>query len=272
MFNAQAVYKNSDGFDLQLHLDIDLKSEKILDFIIKGSLKEIYEKEFLELKSLIVDHTIAESLILKREALKNETKLKNGSLPLASLSLWLMHQAIEDYLGTTSTLSEQNDLLCLCYGIGVKEIKKQILTRSDYDLPQLVAETFATSACGSCRIPIQKVMTQIRQEHGLIKGMDHSQTRLDKAGHWIKIKDLYPADLLIKLDELKKIWMKREGIEDQFKIEIEKIEGHHLWLRVSPENDPERSLKVLAALSDYWRSEIGALFFLHLVDFVVDSL
>jgi hypothetical protein len=98
----------------------------------------------------------------------------------------------------------------------------------------------------------------------LIRGLTHSSTRLDKEGHWIKIKGMYPGDLLIKLDEMKKTWIQREGIEAQFKIEIQNIEGYHIWLSVAPNDDSVRNEKVLAALSDYWRSAIGALFFLHL--------
>jgi hypothetical protein len=150
--------------------------------------------------------------------------------------------------------------------VGARELKKQILTRSDYDLTHLETETMATSACGGCRTLIQKTMQSIREEHGLILGLDHSESRLDKNGHWIKIRGLYPADLLIRLDKLMKVWMNREGIAEQFEIEIVKIEGYHLWLSVRPD-DSDRSLKILQALSEYWRSEFGALFFLHLAVF-----
>jgi hypothetical protein len=264
MSNAESSYQNSEGLELKLFLDIDLKSERILDFYYKGSLSARYSDELEELKSLILNQSYTIALSLKRETLEREVRLENGKRPLASLSLWLTHQAIEDYLGTTATLKEQADLLCLCFGIGKTELKKEVLLRSDYDLTQVIAETFATSACGSCRGPIIKAINDLREEHGLIRGLTHSSTRLDKEGHWIKIKGMYPGDLLIKLDEMKKTWMQREGIEAQFKIEIQNIEGYHIWLSVAPNDDSVRNEKVLAALSDYWRSAIGALFFLHL--------
>lgn len=270
MSNGHAVYKNLEGKELHLHIDVDLKSETIQDFFGKGTLLPDYENEIEELKNLVINQKIQDVIFLKRKSLQNEHRLKNGKLALSSLSLWLLHIAIEDYLGTAATLDEQKDLLCLCYGIGYKELKKQILSRPDYDLAKLIAETMATSACGSCRPSIEKAMLEIREEHGLILGLDHSQSRLDKSGNWVKIKGLYPADLLIKLDELKNVWMKREGIVDQFVIDIVRIEGHHLWLTVRlldlSDEEPERANKILAALSDYWRSEIGALFFLHLAE------
>ena len=264
MSNAESTYKNSSGQDLNLFLDIDLKSEKIQSFSFKGSLCGNYEKELNDLKSLILNSSYRFALSLKREEIKHEVRLPNGKLPLASLTLWLVHQAIEDYLGTAATLEPQSDLLCLCFGVTKTDLKNEVLKRTDYDLPQVIAETMATGACGSCRDKIIKSLKNLREEHGLILGLSHSKTRLDAAGRWIKVKGLYPSELLIKLDELKNNWMKREGIAEQFSIEIQNIEGHHLWLSVNPAEDKARNEKVLQALSDYWRSEIGALFFLHL--------
>jgi hypothetical protein len=67
--------------------------------------------------------------------------------------------------------------------------------------------------------------------------------------------------------------MKREEVLEQFEIEIIKIEGYHLWLTILPKKDIEYLSKVtskqseglLTALGDFWHSEIGALFFLHLL-------
>lgn len=270
MSNGHAVYKNAEGKELHLHLDVDLKSESIREFYTAGDLRDLYAEETEQLKSLVLNRTLKEARALKREKLNHQYRLTDGGLPLASLSQWLLHSAIDDYLGTAATLKEQNDLLCLCFGVGVRELKKQILTRSDYDLPQLLQETLATSACGSCKEIILQTMKDIREEYGKILGLEHSQSRIDKAGHWIKIKGLYPADLLIRLDELKKSWMQREALVGLFAIEITLIEGHHLWLSVAHldsglnEVETHRAEAILQALADYWRSEMGALFFVHL--------
>ena len=264
MSNAESHYQNESGLELKLFLDIDLKSEKIQEFYFKGSLSSKYALEFEELKTLVLNSSYKLALTLKRENLHSEVLLVNGKLPIASLSLWLLHSAIEDYLGTSTTLKSEKDLICLCFGIGKRELKEQVLIRPDYDLKAIISETMASSACGSCREQLITTLKVLREENGLISGLTHSQTRLDAKGHWLKIKGMYPSELLIKLDNSKNIWMKREGLLDQFQIEIINIEGHHLWLQVMPSEDPARNEKVLMALSDYWRSEIGALFFLHL--------
>lgn len=272
MSNGHAVYTDPNGLLLKIFIDVDLKTEIIRDIYFKGSLVEKYSLELNEVKNLVLNHSINDALLLKRSALKEEHCLENGSPALSSLSLWLLHLAIDDYKGTSSSLNEQNDFLCLCYGIGLEELKTQVLARSDYELSHLIAETMATSACGSCKVLIQRSLISIREEHGLILGLDHSQSRLDKTGHWLKIKGLYPADLLIKLDDLKKRWMIREDIFKQFEIEIVKIEGYHLWLTILPKHDAnhlsevtiKQSEGLLIALGDFWHSEVGALFFLHL--------
>ena len=264
MSNVESTYKNFKGDELKIVLFIDLKSEIIEDLYFKGNLTFQHEKEIEEMTNLLLNKSYKQALNLKPESLKYSHLTSNVKRPIASLPLWLIQQAIEEYLGSAAPLQNQNDLLCLCFGIGLSEIKHQVLIRTDYGLKEIVAETMASSACGSCRDQLIKTMANLREEYGLIQGLSHSQSRLDKDGHWVKIKGMYPSELLIKLDDLKVKWMKREGIENQFQIEIKNIEGYHIWLSVSPNEDRVRNEKVLAALSDFWRSEVGALFFLHL--------
>lgn len=269
MANAEATYINQTGDELKLLLDIDLKTQTIQDFYTLGTLTSQFSSELEELKTLVLGQSINEAYLVKRESLKAERLLPHNQRAISSLPLWLMHKALDDYSGVASTLAEQQDVLCLCFGVTRRDLKKEVLARSDYGLPQLIAETFATSACGSCRIYIQKTLEDIRSENGLIKGLTHSQTRLDSQGHWIKIKNYYPAELLVYLDDLKKMWMKREEIEKVFAIEIVNIEGHHLWFTVKglqdQKSDQERFEKILMALSEFYKSETGILLFLHLI-------
>jgi bacterioferritin-associated ferredoxin len=270
MANAEAHYKNERGDELHFSLDIDLKSQRILSFTTSGSLVSKYSQELKELKKLLAaEMTINDALKIKRADLYAD--LLSDPKLVASLSLWLLHKAIEDYLGTGARLNEQKDMLCFCFGVTRSDLKKEVLARSDYGLPEIIAETFATSACGSCLNIIEKTLIDLRASHGLIKGMSHSQSRTDKAGHWVKILGLYPADLIIKLDDLQTIWMKREAILDQFKIELVNIIGHHLFYTVmglvpdvAEEVESERAEHILKAFSAYLKSETGVLFFLNL--------
>lgn len=253
MANALARYDS-----IELQLDIELNTQKVREVRVKGPLSARDSADFKQIESLILGKTIDEALTLKREDLSSDQKTF-GSLPL-----WLLHRSIENYLGSEAVLAESKDRLCLCFGVGVSDIRKQILARPDYELKHLIAETFATSACGSCLHQVKKTMEDLRLSHGLIEGLTHSKGRFDKNGNWVKVKGLYPGPLLVLLDDLKKKWMEREGIADQFSIEFTGIEGLHLTVTV-PGVEKDRGEKILQALSDYLKSETGVLFFLHLL-------
>ena len=263
MSGSFARYQSRDGEELSLTLDVDLKSEKIMDLIFKGTLVDHHQIEINHFKAQVLNNTVSNAYHLKRSSFDDKLNATT------SLLQWLLSKAIENYRGETH-LEFQKDCICLCYGIGINDIKKEVLARPDYELSHLIAETKATSACGSCRLQIIELLKNLREEYGLIKGLSHSKSHLDSHGHWLKIKNMYPAQLIIHLDELKKTWMLREGLVEQFMIELINIEGYHIQVSINDLKNPDqqidkkRSEAILAALSDYWRGEVGALFFLTL--------
>lgn len=262
-FNAKAR-----AFEHTLFLDIDSKKELVKDFFFEGAQSLHYSAEINELKSLVMGKSFAEIKHLDRKKLKLET-LINGKKPMMPLGLYLLREAISSYTGEERAYKEQKNLLCLCFSITKKDIEKRVLEDKTYDLKSLIAETMASSACGSCRRPIEALMIKTRLENGLIKGLDHSKSRFDEKGQWLKIAGMYPGPLLIEIDSLKNQWMKREDISDQFKIVLVNLEGHHLSVKIEATHssqDNEKTYTALSlALSDYLKNELGALFFIELV-------
>jgi bacterioferritin-associated ferredoxin len=192
----------------------------------------------------------------------SENILSNGEKPIANKALWILRDALTAYSGEGRFCEEKSDLLCLCYSVSKKDIIRKVLSNKDFDLKLLIQDTMASSACGGCRIPILELINKTRIEHGLIKGLDHSKSRFDEKGNWIKIAGMYPGPLLIKLEELKNRWMKREQIENQFTIDFIDIEGFHLTVKINSTN--EKTINgLLQALGDYFKSELGILFFLN---------
>ncbi len=269
MYNASAFYQHCLTKEkLNLYLDIDLKRQLIVDFSFSGELATHYQAELEEIKTKVINQTLTYAKSISRLVLNDERILENETKALTSLGLWLLQEAIDDYLGANVTLEATRDVLCLCFGVSKKDIKTKILARSDYDLPHLIAETMATSACGSCRLHIVKEMQEVREKNGKILGLQHSQSRVGADGRWIKIKGNYPAKLIILLDELKNEWMIRENLNAHYEIEFVNIEGFHLWLSVKANKDEgqdsNRFQKILDALAEYLHSKFGVLFFLHL--------
>lgn len=255
-FNAKATTP-----EVSLFLDIDPRTDVIKEFFYDGPFVVHYKIELEELRMLTINKTIHEAQKIKRYLLSFETELENGEKPVMPRGLWLLRSALASYTGEGGFLKEQTDVLCLCFSVTKKDIVQKVLSNKDFELKILIQETMASSACGSCRQPIEKLIHDTRAEHGLIKGLDHSKSRFDDKGNWIKIAGMYPGPLLIKIDELKNAWMKREKIEGQFEIEFTDIEGFYLTVKINSTN--EKTIGgLLHALSDYLKSELGVLFFL----------
>ena len=256
-FNAKA-----QACDVTLFLDINPKNDVIKEFSYEGANAPRYKIELEELKLLAMGKPLSEAILIKRSQLQYVTEIRNNKEAISALGLTLLKSAITDYLSQERFYKEQHDMVCLCFSVTKKDIVEQVFSDKDFELKTLIQKTMASSACGSCRVSIEKIIVETRNQHGLIKGMDHSKSRLDANGKWIKFAGLYPGPLLIRLDELKKVWMTREGILDQYEIEFLDIEGLHLTVKINPSNEKSNA-GLLSALSDYLKSELGILFFLH---------
>lgn len=258
-FNAKAALP-----ELSLFLDIDPRKDIIKDFHFDGPRASHYTVEMQELRSLTMGKTIEEVKRLSRDKIPLEAKLPNGKTPIMPVGLWLLQKAIANYAGEGRFYKEQHDMVCLCFSVTKGDIVKKVLAHKDYELKTLIQDTMASSACGSCRAPIEKMIIDTRNAHGLIKGLDHSKARLDAQGNWIKVAGMYPGPLLIKLTELKNEWMVREKITEQFKIEFTNIEGLHLTVSIDSTNE-KTVAGLMSALTDYLKSKLGVLFFLKSV-------
>lgn len=258
-FNAKATLP-----EISLFLDIDPRKDTIKEFHFDGPKASHYTVEMQELKLLSMGKSLEELKKLTRDKIYLETKLPNGKTPVMPVGLWLLKKAIAVYAGEGRYFKEQHDMVCLCFSVTKSDIVKKVLAHKDYELKTLIQDTMASSACGSCRMPIEKMIIDTRNAHGLIKGLDHSKARLDAQGQWIKVAGMYPGPLLIKLTELKNEWMVREKITDQFTIEFTNIEGLHLTVDINSTNE-KTVAGLLSALTDFLKSKLGVLFFLKSV-------
>lgn len=258
-FNAKAVLP-----EVSLFLDIDPKRDTIKEFHFDGPWASHFAVEMQELKLLSMGKTLEQIRHITRAQISVETKLPNGKLPIMPVGLWLLKKAIGTYVGEGRYYKEQKDMVCLCFSVTKSDIVKKVLANKDFELKTLIQDTMASSACGSCRMPIEKLIIDTRNAHGLIKGLDHSKARLDKDGKWIKVAGMYPGPLLIKLEELKIEWMEREKIVDQFDIQFTHLEGLHLTVSVNSTNEKQVA-GVLSALTEFLKSRLGILFFLKSV-------
>jgi hypothetical protein len=161
------------------------------------------------------------ALIFKDEIIKLTATFLNKTLDEIpkilisnSLPLWLFYSALDEYQGHIPVV--RDDLVCLCFGLTKKDL--------------LVGTTqMAGRACGSCRPYLKK-------------------------REFEKILGMYPGPLVVKLEQLKKEWVKNETTE----ISIEEINGYHLEVKIKPYDQDK-----LQSLSDYFFTKLNTRFFLR---------
>lgn len=252
-YNASASF-----YGINLSLEIDPKTDII------GSAKITDSKiEFKNELDVLLSFIKGKNIHALRKLGRNEIPEMSSKEIITPVALSLLNKALDSYLGEDVYLKERSDVLCLCYNVTKKNLKEFVLADIEFDLTKLLKNTMATSACGSCLKPINAYIAKIRSENGLIKGLKNSRARFDKEGHWIKINELYPADLMIKLDDLKNDWIAQNEIPESFSLEITDIEGNHVDMKMNIEDEFRRNI-FTEALTEYYKEKTGTLFFLHI--------
>jgi bacterioferritin-associated ferredoxin len=247
----ESVYqKNPDSF-LKIFLEIDQHKELIIDFFYQGPLVDENRSELEELKEKVLNKPIDEILLFKQSdlnCLKNSEKIH-------SLGIWLIHRAVDNFRGRDEVIHPSNKNLCLCYGVSLDEFEKTISSNPEIDLDQLIKLTKVTSACGGCKNIIIK---KLDFYHNSIR------RKLDSQGRWITVKGLYPAELVLLLDESLKRWIEIQAIAPKLNAEIMEIEGFHIDMKFTDENGINLSNpEILISLKQFWLKEHDLDLFLH---------
>ncbi len=239
-------------------------SEKrgILDHFIFESIDEQtdlsnYQSEYSECRDLFLGRSL--DFILNFDSRHLIKRAHPQSL--LPVVYHLLKQAIVDYIGMNRVVQSEKKILCLCYAVTEEDIYTSLMNQKDFDLPSLIQETKATSACASCTPLITQFIEKTRLENGLIKGLDHSRSRFLPDGSWLKINQMYPGPLIVYLDEFIYKWREREEILSLGEIEIVNVNGFHIDLKFH-QIEKEKAEHFAVALSQYLKQETGVLFFL----------
>jgi hypothetical protein len=131
-----------------------------------------------------------------------------------SFPLFFFYSTLDEYLGHIPVAYK--DVVCLCFGITKQDIQNGNVK-------------MAGRACGSCKPKLLK-------------------------REFVKIADMYPGPLVVKLDGLKNDWLKDLDIQ----LSIEEINGAHLEVKMHPYSKDK-----LKSLSDYYFEKLNFRFFLR---------
>jgi len=251
---------NYESKALGIELVFDPKGEVVSNcrFYFPSDLKEKITSDFAtELSLFCVGKTLTEIRDLKKITfLKNHT----DKLPLLIPEVVALDRCIDYYYGQEATVPEQKDILCTCFNLTERKLKELVLKDHLFDLKKLIAQTHATSACGSCLPLIQKKMEQIRNENGQLSGAKSRRARKNSKGEWIKVAGLYPIDLLITLDDLKQEWLLKNDLTSKINITFTKLEGLHVKTEIDVDDEFKKNL-LIEALRDYVLDKLGVLIF-----------
>jgi hypothetical protein len=242
--------KNSELF-LKIFLEIDHHNDLITDFFFQGTLLPCYQNELDELKQKLIHKTLDEALLFKQSDFSSLI----DSSKIHSLSLWLVHRAIDKFRGRDEVLKPNHKNLCLCFNIGLDELDEKLSIDPDIELDQFTRETKATTACGGCKNIISKKLGAHR---------NFLRRRIDSKGKWIKIKGMYPAELVLLLDESLRHWLKNQKVVANLHCEILNIEGYHIDLKFMDDSASEiQDVVLINSLKNFWQEKHGLDLFLH---------
>lgn len=246
---------------LGIELAFDPKSEIIFRCRFY-SLKENGEAVVNSTTELVQELCLGKRLSEVRQV-KKMAFLKDkmqGALGIIVPEILALDRCIDHYFGGGAVVPNQKDLLCTCFNLTERRLKQLVLKDAHFDLKKLVAETHATSACGSCLPKIKSTIEKIRNENGVLQGAKSNRARKNSKGEWIKVAGLYPIDFLIALDDLKEEWLKKNDLHQKINIKITKLEGLHVHIEIDVDDEFKRNL-LLEALRDFVLDKLGVLIF-----------
>jgi bacterioferritin-associated ferredoxin len=152
-YTAESIYRDENGFT---RLFLDIKNDVICDY---GHIHEGMEEYVQEFEAL-GEKILGLGLLQAKEV--------EGPDHFFCLSLKLLHQAINNYLGYTDfckLLGEKSSqLVCRCFGVFRRQIFQILKENWEADAFSVLEQTKAGSGCGSCFERLEEVINQFRPD------------------------------------------------------------------------------------------------------------
>lgn len=153
------------GDALKLTLRIDRETDKIIDakFQTFGCASAIASSSALT--EIIKGRTIDEALQISNNNIADYL----GGLPREKMHCSVMgrealEDAIADYKGEKETEIEEGEIICQCYGITDRKIKRVIQENNLHSVEDVTNFTKAGGGCGSCVPEIENILKEVWAE------------------------------------------------------------------------------------------------------------
>ena len=160
------------GDALKLTLRIDKKTNKIIDakFQTFGCASAIASSSALT--ELIKGKTIDEAVKITN----NDIARYLGGLPREKMHCSVMGQealeaAIANYKGIKLAVSEEGEIVCKCFGVTDKKIRRAIIENNLRNVEDITNFTKAGGGCRDCIPEIEKILKEVLAGAGIIEAV-----------------------------------------------------------------------------------------------------
>ncbi|GEM_PF-4688929 len=180
------------------------------------------------------------------------TKLVNIPEYLFELALSEYEGRNHNYKNLSSKLSGK--LICRCFGVSELQISELLKENPKADLLYVADHLKASIGCGSCKDDVVETISKVK--NSLLIQEDKGKAldlQFDTEGNRIRPLGLTPSEFVLKVDDLKKKWMKEQEL-NKYTIEVMSASGHAITFKVLPK---ENSEYILNTFHEYAESKLG---------------
>lgn len=174
-------------------------------------------------------------------------------LPLVSIPILLLHNALAEFRGRELTFREHwlsvpnnkalkylsltkksNSLICRCFGLFYSDIASLLVENKNLQLKDVTDQTMAGGGCASCVDQIEEAIEEWREELGIMPEVDWpTYTILGRS----------QAEWLFILEDLIREYLENKNIEkDSKQYGIISFKGHEIILQGPLERDVRKDL------------------------------
>lgn len=237
-------------FGITLHVDLD-KKDRLRDLYYEAPQTSPWIPWLSVLAEFSPGKTFDEALDFSYLAMEGAPEI--GVLPVPSL---LLRDAKHQLMGlppSHATLMglPANSLVCRCFGVYQSQIEELVKDKPKISLAEVSAATMAGAGCASCRLDVELIM----KEAALQAGYTEERRHRDSQGRRLRLLGLTPAKFVLKVDPLIQKWLADNQIAAE--VEILKLVGEELFVRITPTTSGHIAERVREALEAYLVGELG---------------
>ncbi|WP_417336664.1 (2Fe-2S)-binding protein [Halobacteriovorax marinus] len=175
-----------------------------------------------------------------------------------NLPNFLLMRAFSEYTGADFNIESlagdvSDKLICRCFGVFESQIRDYVLANESASVLDIADNLKATIGCGSCMDDVGEVLLRVKNQGSLASGESRLDSEFNSDGTRIMPMGLNPSDFVLKIDELKRMWIKEQELQ-RYQLEIVGIKGHNIFFNIEPQDNRDY---ILQTFKEYVESKLN---------------